>query len=109
MERLPQTMNPRVPLSTKLREFVLFIEADFHNPPGRLLAIWLDGEVEFETSDGERRRVPAGTAVLVEDTHEKGISRAIHGTGKMLYRFCCRVALTRPLHSRLLPITGKSS
>src|SRR4051795_579975 len=31
-------------------------EADFHNPPGRLLAIWLDGEVEFETSDGEVRR-----------------------------------------------------
>jgi hypothetical protein len=23
-------------------------EAGFHNPPGRLLAVWLDGEVEFE-------------------------------------------------------------
>ena len=44
-------------------------EADFHNPPGRLLVIWLDGEVEFETSDGETRRVSAGNAVLVEDTH----------------------------------------
>ena len=51
-------------------------EADFHNPPDRLLAIWLDGEVEFETSDGEVRRVRAGKAVLVEDTHGKGhISR----------------------------------
>jgi len=51
-------------------------EAGFHNPPGRLLAIWLDGEVEFETSDGERRRVSAGKAVLVEDVHGKGhISR----------------------------------
>ena len=51
-------------------------EADFHNPPGRLLAIWLDGEVEFETSDGEVRRVSGGKAVLVEDTHGKGhISR----------------------------------
>ena len=51
-------------------------EADFHKPPGRLLAIWLDGEVEFETSDGETRRVSAGNAVLVEDTHGKGhISR----------------------------------
>ena len=39
-------------------------------------AIWLDGEVEFETSDGEVRRVTAGKAVLVEDTHGKGhISR----------------------------------
>jgi len=51
-------------------------EAGFHNPPGRLLAIWLDGEVEFETSDGEIRRVSAGKAVLVEDAHGKGhISR----------------------------------
>jgi hypothetical protein len=51
-------------------------EAGFHKPPGRLLAIWLDGEVEFETSDGEMRRVSAGKAVLVEDTHGKGhISR----------------------------------
>src|SRR4051812_29548569 len=51
-------------------------EADFHNPPCRLLAIWLDGVVEFEASDGEMRRVSAGNAVLVEDTHGKGhISR----------------------------------
>ena len=51
-------------------------EAGFHTPPARLLAIWLDGEVEFETSDGELRRVTAGKAVLVEDTHGKGhISR----------------------------------
>ena len=51
-------------------------EAGLHNPPGQLLVIWLDGEVEFETSDGEMRRVSAGKAVLVEDTHGKGhISR----------------------------------
>jgi hypothetical protein len=51
-------------------------EAGFHTPPERLLAIWLDGHVEFETSDGEVRRLSAGKAVLVEDTHGKGhISR----------------------------------
>jgi hypothetical protein len=51
-------------------------EAGFHTPPDRLLAIWLDGVVEFETSDGETRRVSAGNAVLVEDTYGKGhISR----------------------------------
>jgi hypothetical protein len=51
-------------------------EASWHIPPGRVLAVWLDGIVEFETSDGELRRVPAGNAVLVEDTHGKGhISR----------------------------------
>ena len=51
-------------------------EADFHIPPDKLLAIWLDGQVEFETSDGQVRRLSAGNAVLVEDTHGKGhISR----------------------------------
>ena len=51
-------------------------EAGFHIPPDKLLAIWLDGQVEFETSDGQVRRLSAGNAVLVEDTHGKGhISR----------------------------------
>jgi hypothetical protein len=51
-------------------------EAGFHTPPDRLLAVWLDGRVEFETSDGEVRSLSAGKAVLVEDTHGKGhISR----------------------------------
>jgi hypothetical protein len=51
-------------------------EAGWHTPPGRLLAVWLDGVVEFETSEGHVRRVSAGGYVLVEDTHGKGhISR----------------------------------
>ena len=51
-------------------------EAGFHTPPGRLLAMWRDGVVEFETSGGEIKRLDAGNAVLVEDTHGKGhISR----------------------------------
>lgn len=51
-------------------------EAGWQTPPGRVLAVWLDGLVEFEVSDGEVRLVPAGNCVLVEDTHGKGhISR----------------------------------
>ena len=30
---------------------------DWHNPPRRELVIWLTGEVEFETSDGDIRRL----------------------------------------------------
>jgi hypothetical protein len=56
-------------------------EAGFHTPPGRLLAVWLDGQVEFETSDGEVRRVTAGKAVLVEDRTGRDISRAIRWKG----------------------------
>jgi hypothetical protein len=44
-------------------------EAGWHTPPGRVLTVWLDGVVEFETSDGEVRQVSAGGFVLVEDTH----------------------------------------
>jgi len=47
-------------------------EVDWHNPPQRLLVLWLSGEVEFETSDGDVRRLPAGSVVLAEDTSGKG-------------------------------------
>jgi hypothetical protein len=39
-----------------------FRETGFHTAPGRVLAVRLDGVAEFETSDGETRRVPAGGA-----------------------------------------------
>jgi hypothetical protein len=52
------------------------LEVDWHNPPRRKLVIWLTGEVEFETSDGDIRRIAAGSVVLAEDTMGKGhISR----------------------------------
>lgn len=48
----------------------------WHNPPRRELVIWLTGEVEFETSDGDVRRLAAGSIVLAEDRTGKGhISR----------------------------------
>jgi hypothetical protein len=51
-------------------------EVGWHNPAGRKLVVWLTGEVEFETSDGDVRRVAAGNVVLAEDTTGKGhISR----------------------------------
>src|SRR6478672_13201766 len=31
-------------------------EVDWHNPPQRLLVLWLTGQVEFETSDGNMGR-----------------------------------------------------
>ena len=51
-------------------------EVGWHNPPRRKLVIWLTGEVEFETSDGDVRRVAAGSVIISEDTTGKGhISR----------------------------------
>jgi hypothetical protein len=47
-------------------------ESGWHSPRERVLAIWLTGEQEFETSDGEIRRLGPGSAVLAEDTTGKG-------------------------------------
>ncbi|REG48665.1 hypothetical protein B0G80_4927 [Paraburkholderia sp. BL6669N2] len=45
---------------------------DLHPSPMRMWGFILSGEVEFEASDGERRRVAAGSAILLEDTTGKG-------------------------------------
>ena len=47
-------------------------EVAWHRVPHAVLTIRLDGSVEYETSDGEVRLVPAGSFVLLEDTHGKG-------------------------------------
>jgi hypothetical protein len=47
-------------------------QVGWHTVPGRILTVRLDGDVEYETSDGEVRSVPAGGFALVEDTHGKG-------------------------------------
>ena len=45
---------------------------DWHNAPRRQFVIHLRGDVEIQTSDGELRRVPAGSVVLAEDVTGKG-------------------------------------
>ena len=47
-------------------------EVDWHTVPERVLTVRLDGSAEYQTSDGDNRRVPAGSFVLFEDTHGKG-------------------------------------
>ncbi|MCF8242613.1 MAG: hypothetical protein K9J16_14640 [Melioribacteraceae bacterium] len=45
---------------------------DFHNAPQRQFILILDGEIEIETSLGEKRRFKSGDIILVEDTKGKG-------------------------------------
>ncbi len=45
---------------------------DWHNAPQRQYIIMLDGEIEIEVSDGERRRFRGGDVLLVEDTTGTG-------------------------------------
>ena len=54
------------------REVLPTYDFDFHNAPQRQYIILLDGEIEIETSLGEKRRFRAGDILLMEDTEGKG-------------------------------------
>ena len=45
---------------------------DFHNAPAKQYIILLDGEIEIETSRGEKRIFKGGEILLMEDTEGKG-------------------------------------
>ncbi len=47
-------------------------QVDWHTVPERVLTVRLNGSAEYETSDGDTRRVPAGGFVLFEDVEGKG-------------------------------------
>jgi hypothetical protein len=57
---------------------------DLHPSPMCLWVFFLSGEIEFEASDGERRRVAAGGAILLEDTTGKGHQSRVIGDGPAL-------------------------
>ena len=45
---------------------------DFHNAPQKQYILLLDGEIEIETSLGEKRTFTSGDILLLEDTDGKG-------------------------------------
>lgn len=45
---------------------------DFHNTPRKQYLLLLDGEIEIETSDGDKRVFKGGDVLLLEDTVGKG-------------------------------------
>ena len=45
---------------------------DWHNAPQRQYIVLLDGHIEIEASDGERRQFRGGEILLMEDTAGKG-------------------------------------
>ena len=59
-------------------------DLDFHRAPRRQFIVNLTGGVEIEVSDGEVRRLEAGTVFLAEDTTGKGHkSRALDGQPRL--------------------------
>ncbi len=63
----------------------------FHNAPARQYIILLDGEIEIETSLGDKRRFGAGEILLMEDTTGKG-----HKTRNILAQKRKSVFITLP-------------
>ncbi|HET8752848.1 MAG TPA: hypothetical protein VFM59_00695 [Salinimicrobium sp.] len=64
-EKLPAT-------GVVFREVVPSYDYDFHNAPEKQYIILMDGEIEIETSLGEKRIFRAGEILLMEDTEGKG-------------------------------------
>ena len=64
-EALPAT-------SVIFREVEPSYDWDFHTAPQRQYIILLDGEIEIETSLGEKRILKGGDVILAEDTTGKG-------------------------------------
>ncbi|RYY23430.1 MAG: hypothetical protein EOO04_14295 [Chitinophagaceae bacterium] len=57
---------------------IIFREVDssydynFHNAPQKQYLVLIDGEIEIETTLGEKRQFKAGDVLLLEDTDGKG-------------------------------------
>jgi len=59
-------------------------KGDWHPAPFWQLHFYLSGEIEAETSDGEKRRIGAGKIVLVEDTKGKGHRSNVVGKAEVV-------------------------
>ena len=59
-------------LSIIFREVEPGYDYNFHNAPQKQYLVLIDGEIEIETSLGDRRRFKAGDVLLLEDTEGKG-------------------------------------
>ena len=66
-------LSERFPVKSIIfRENDAGYDYDWHNAPERQYILLLDGEIEIEVSDGERRIFRGGDVIFVEDTEGKG-------------------------------------
>src|SRR5690349_19155916 len=64
--------EPEAVESIIFRKVLPTYDYDFHRAPARQYMILLDGEIEIQTSLGEKQIFKAGDILLVEDTTGKG-------------------------------------
>ena len=66
-------LSAGLPVSSIIfREVEASYDYDFHNAPQKQYLILIDGEIEIETSLGEKRQFKSGDVLLLEDTKGKG-------------------------------------
>lgn len=66
-------LSEALPASSVIfREVEPTYDYDFHNAPQKQYLILIDGEIEIETTLGEKRQFKAGDVLLLEDTEGKG-------------------------------------
>ncbi|HVY55162.1 MAG TPA: hypothetical protein VHC46_05335 [Thermodesulfobacteriota bacterium] len=66
-------LSERFPVASVIfRENDADYDYDWHNAPERQYILLLDGEIEIEVSDGEKRRFRGGDVLFVEDVSGKG-------------------------------------
>jgi hypothetical protein len=66
-------LSPAYPVKEIIfREVLPTYDYDFHTAPQMQYIILLDGEIEIETSLGDKRTFGAGEVLLMEDTTGKG-------------------------------------
>lgn len=66
-------LSERVPVKAlRFRENDPHYDYAWHNAPARQYIVLLDGEIEIEVSDGEKRTLAGGDVLLVEDVTGKG-------------------------------------
>jgi len=66
-------LSERLPVKSIIfRENDADYDFDWHCAPQRQYIVLLDGEIEIEASDGEKRRFSGGDILLVEDVTGRG-------------------------------------
>jgi hypothetical protein len=66
-------LSEALPVSSIIfREVEADYDYNFHNAPQKQYLIMIDGEIEIETTLGEKRQFKAGDVLLLEDTEGKG-------------------------------------
>jgi len=77
---------PYVSPAVQFVELPAGMDQDWHTAPARQLVVVLAGEIEVETTDGERRRWRTGEAFVPADVTGRGHrTRCIDGAVRLLF------------------------